>query len=134
MNLFTYGTLMFPEVWKRIDIGEFDSTPATLQGFACYRVREAVFPGIVRSNRTDQVRGVVYLNLDEHTLFEIDTYESGLYKREQVEVTLDDGTVLPCFVYVVPDSRREALTDEPWNADAFEERELEAYLNGVNQV
>ena len=54
MNLFTYGTLMFPEVWQRIGVGDFSSIPATLPGFAIFRVRDAVFPGIVRAQPHDQ--------------------------------------------------------------------------------
>jgi gamma-glutamylcyclotransferase (GGCT)/AIG2-like uncharacterized protein YtfP len=130
MNLFTYGTLMFPEVWKRIDIGEFVSTPAILHGFAIYRVRDTVFPGIVRASATDQVRGLTFLDLDEATLFEIDTYETGFYERIDVTATLDSGAEVPCSVYVIPDSRRHELTDDSWDALHFKEKELEKYLNG----
>ncbi|MCG8451284.1 MAG: gamma-glutamylcyclotransferase [Pirellulales bacterium] len=130
LNLFTYGTLMFPEVWKRIHIGEFPAVPATLRGFAIYRVRDAVFPGIVRADDTKQVTGRVYLNLDEDTLFELDAYESDLYERINVTATLEDGTELACYAFVVPDSHRQALTDEPWDATQFEQQELQKYLHG----
>ena len=129
-NLFAYGTLMFPEVWERIGIEEFKSTPAILPGFAIYRVHDAVFPGIVRASEENCVKGVMYLDLDEETLFEIDTYESGLYKREEVTATLDNGEVVQCSAYVIPDSRRQALTEEPWDAAQFQENELKKYLNG----
>ena len=129
-NLFTYGTLMFPQVWERIGIGDFTSTPATLPGFAIYRVRDAVFPGIVRASTKDCVKGVMYLGLDEETLFEIDTYESGLYEREEVTATLANGEVVQCSAYVIPNSRCQALTDEPWDSARFEKEELEKYLNG----
>ncbi len=130
MNLFTYGTLMFPEVWKRINIGEFASQPATLYEFAIYRIRDAVFPGLVRGSASDQVRGLVYFDLDEETLFEIDTYESNLYERVPVAVTLDNGSQLSCETYRVLDSCRDVITEEPWDASRFEQEELEKYLQG----
>ncbi|NOZ40114.1 MAG: gamma-glutamylcyclotransferase, partial [Planctomycetes bacterium] len=72
---------MFPEVWRRIDVGEFPSQPATLPGFAIYRVKDAVFPGIVRAEPDDLVNGVLYRNLEEDILFELEAYESDLYER-----------------------------------------------------
>ena len=91
MHLFTYGTLTFPEVWQRIAVcdpdSKTDSEPATLHGFAIFRVKDAVFPGIIRAREADFVKGVLYRNLDEETLFELDTYESDFYERQTVWVT-----------------------------------------------
>ena len=129
-NLFAYGTLMFADVWRRIHIGEFTSEPATLRGFSIYRVQDAVFPGIVRSGEDCQVSGRVYRNLDDDTIFELDAYESDLYERVEVEVTLEGGAPLRCFAYVIPPARREALTDEHWDAAWFEKTQLTKYLEG----
>jgi len=131
MHLFTYGTLVFPEVWKRIAVRKFEGERATLRGFSIYRVKDAVFPGIVRSCVEDYVTGMLYRDLDGETLFELDAYESDFYLRETVQVTLEDGEEVECQAYLVPDSRRELLTDEPWDAQWFAEHKLEKYLNGV---
>jgi len=120
---------MFPEVWQRIDVGEFPSQPAALPGFAIYRVKDAVFPGIVRAEPNDMVSGLLYSNLDEDTLFELDAYESDLYERIAVIAATENGP-LECTAFVIPDSRREALTNEPWDAKRFEQHELKRYLHG----
>jgi len=130
MHLFTYGTLTFPEVWERISVGTFPSRPAVLRGYAMYRVKDAVYPGIVRSDSGAEVQGVLYDNLDEDTLFELDTYESSFYNRVPVTVLVNDGTEVECQAYVVPDSRRDLLTDEQWDKDWFHRHELHRYLNG----
>lgn len=130
MHLFAYGTLMFADVWQRIDLGEFESQPASLQGFSIYRIRDAVFPGILQTDDGSRVNGRVFRELDEETLFELDTYESELYERMEVDVTLQDGTTLACQTYVIPASRREALSDQPWDAARFEQHELKNYLKG----
>lgn len=129
MHLFTYGTLMFPEVWERIDVGNFQSEPATLPGFAIYRVKDAVFPGIVRAEPSDQVNGLVYFDLDEESLFELDAYESDLYERVPVIAASEHGPI-ECTAYVIPDSNRGALTSEVWDAKWFAEHQLEKYLHG----
>jgi gamma-glutamylcyclotransferase (GGCT)/AIG2-like uncharacterized protein YtfP len=47
MHLFTYGTLMFPEVWQAVVGRQFESTPAVAPGYQIFRVKDAVFPGII---------------------------------------------------------------------------------------
>lgn len=120
---------MFPQVWQRIDVGSFPSERATLPGFAIYRVRDAVFPGIVRAEPSDQVQGLVYLGLDEDALFELDAYESDLYDRIPVIAATEHGAI-ECTAYVIPDANRDALTDEFWDPQWFREHQLEKYLNG----
>ncbi len=131
MHLFTYGTLVFPEVWQRIAVREATAERATLWGFAIYRVKNAVFPGIVRTGEEDCVAGVLYRDLDEDTLFELDAYESDFYERLTVSVVTEEGESVECQAYHVPDSRRDMLTDEPWDAQWFAEHKLANYLKGA---
>jgi len=121
---------MFPEVWQRISIGEFPSQPATLRGYAMYRVKDAVYPGIILSETPAEVQGLVYADLDEDTLFELDTYESSFYERLPVMVTTASGEELECHSFIVPQSRRDLLTNEPWDREWFRLNELDRYLNG----
>ncbi len=130
MHLFTYGTLMFPEVWQRISIGSFPAQPAVLRGYSMYRVKDAVYPGIICGETDSEVRGMLYTDLDEDTLFELDTYESSFYVRLPVRAITASGQDLECHAYVVPSSRRDLLTSEPWDAEWFRSHELDRYLNG----
>lgn len=130
MHLFTYGTLTFPEVWDRISIGMFPSRPAILRGYSMFRVKDAVYPGIIRSDAVSEVHGVLYDDLDEDTLFELDTYESSFYDRLPVKVMVAEGAEVECHAYIVPDSRKDLLTDERWDKEWFRAHELQRYLNG----
>jgi gamma-glutamylcyclotransferase (GGCT)/AIG2-like uncharacterized protein YtfP len=131
MHLFTYGTLMFPEVWRRIAVREAVSERAMLAGFAIYRIKNAVIPGMVRSENGDRVQGVLYRDLDDEMLFELDAYESDFYRRETVRATTDSGESVECQAYILPESRREMLTEEPWDADWFAKHKLAGYLSGA---
>ena len=131
MQLFTYGTLVFPEVWQRIAVREATAERATLAGFAIYRVKNAVFPGIVRAEPTDKVSGVLYSDLDDETLFELDAYESDFYHREEVTAVTGSGKEVACHAYVVPHSRRNMLTNEPWDSKWFAKHKLKSYLDGT---
>jgi len=128
MHLFTYGTLMFAEVWRQVVWRPFPSRRATLAGYAVYRVRDRVFPGMVRTGQADVVSGLIYSDLDEEAIWRLDDYESDFYERLAVEATTDDGTRLVCQAYIVPDSKREVLAEAPWDADWFEQHDLASYL------
>jgi gamma-glutamylcyclotransferase (GGCT)/AIG2-like uncharacterized protein YtfP len=130
MNLFTYGTLMFPEVWQRIGIAAGESEPATLQGYAAYRLCDTVIPGIIEAGDDDITTGVLYHGLDEETLFELDAYESDLYQRSAVQVMTSEGISTESQSYIIPQKRRQALSDERWDAERFKQVELVKYLAG----
>ena len=119
MHVFTYGTLMFPEVWKAVAGREFKSIKGIAAGFAVYRVRDAVFPGIVHASEQDGVRGVVYLDVAAESLARLDLFEDDFYRRETLWVACDDGERRAAEAYVVPTENRAVLTDEPWRADEF---------------
>ena len=129
MNFFAYGTLLFPEVWQRIDVGQFESVPATLPGFAIYRIVDALFPGIVRAEPSYYVNGRVFFDLDEDALFELDAYESDLYERIPIVAVTEKGPV-ECTAYVIPEANRRALTNEYWDAELFQQHQPEKYLHG----
>lgn len=89
-----------------------------------------MYPGIIRCDEPREVHGLVYADLDEDTLFELDTYESSFYERLPVTVITDDGETLECHAYIVPPSRKDLLTSDPWDAEWFRANELDKYLNG----
>jgi len=119
MHVFTYGTLMYPEVWRAVVGREFATVGGRAAGFAIYRVRDAVFPGIIAATPRDAVRGVVYLDVDEASVDRLDRFEDGFYERQQIVVAGEDGRELVADSYVVPHARREVLTEEPWLAEEF---------------
>lgn len=45
-HLFTYGSLMFENVWRRVVSGRYRSTPATLHGYRRQRVRGEDYPAL----------------------------------------------------------------------------------------
>jgi gamma-glutamylcyclotransferase (GGCT)/AIG2-like uncharacterized protein YtfP len=119
MHVFTYGTLMFPEVWKAVAGREFPSVQGTADSFAVYRVRHAAFPGIIHAAKLDSVRGVVYLDVDAASLARLDLFEDDFYRRESLWIDCDDGQRRAADAYVVPHENLAVLTDEPWRADEF---------------
>jgi gamma-glutamylcyclotransferase (GGCT)/AIG2-like uncharacterized protein YtfP len=119
MHVFTYGTLMFPEVWQAVVGREFATVQATASGYAIFRVRDAVFPGIIAAGERDTVRGVVYLEVDPASIARLDLFEDDFYRRESLWLTCADGERRAAEAYVVPVENRRVLTNETWQADRF---------------
>ena len=119
MHVFTYGTLMFPEVWQAVVGREYAAVLGTAASYAIYRVADAVFPGIVAAGDDEAVRGVVYLDVDDAAVARLDRFEDDFYERQTLWVDCDDGERRAVGAYVVPAKNRAVLTDEPWDRDDF---------------
>jgi gamma-glutamylcyclotransferase (GGCT)/AIG2-like uncharacterized protein YtfP len=119
MHVFTYGTLMFPEVWQAVVGRLFESVGGNAAGFEVFRVRDAVFPGIIPGDGACSVRGVVYLDVDSGSLERLDRFEDDFYERRALSIDCSDGRERLAEAYVVPLEKRNVLTSEPWTREAF---------------
>lgn len=132
MNLFVYGTLMFPEVWRRVAGGEHRRQPATLHDYAAFRVRGEPYPVLAPAPGAT-VSGVVVYGVEDDAMTRLDAYEGDLYVRIEVEVALTPAGAAPaerlnCQAYSLSSARREAKTDELWDVEQFRDQWLAEYL------
>jgi gamma-glutamylcyclotransferase (GGCT)/AIG2-like uncharacterized protein YtfP len=119
MHVFTYGTLMFPEVWQAVVGRSFETVEGTAPGFEVFRVCDAVFPGIIAGTGECSVRGVVYLDVDRESTERLDRFEDEFYERRAIAVDCSDGQRRMAEAYVVPAVNRSVLTSEPWSRESF---------------
>src|SRR5262245_53422920 len=118
MHVFTYGTLMFPEVWQSVVGRSFETVGGQAEGYAIFRVQDAVFPGIAAAPGS-AVQGVVYLDVDDASLARLDRFEDDFYDRQSLTIACEDGQLLQAEAYVVPPANSNVLTNEPWERNAF---------------
>ena len=128
MHLFTYGTLMFPSIWQRVVGIDFAAQPATLRGYAVYRVRNDVYPVLVEGDPTTVAEGLVYYDLDSKTIAKLDRYESCIYIRQTIQATSTDDRLFECATYVLSPKHRSLCTDDPWTAEWFTQHALQEYM------
>ncbi len=119
-HVFTYGSLMFPEVWTRLVPRPRASVAAVLDGYVREGVRGQSYPGI-REQAGAHTAGRLYLDIDAQELARLDAFEGSEYQRESVTVRLDnrDGRTitLPAQVYRFIDRTR--LDGAPWDSARF---------------
>jgi gamma-glutamylcyclotransferase (GGCT)/AIG2-like uncharacterized protein YtfP len=127
INVFVYGSLMYPEVWNRLVDRDFECRPAQLSGYRRLKVKNEEYPGLVRDIGT--VSGVVWLALDEQTVRRLDTFEAKCYRRVAGIVMDEAGRELPADFYVIKESYRDILEDAEWDPDDFQRRGLRRFID-----
>ena len=124
-HVFTYGSLMFAEVWQRVVRGQYRSMPVTLAGHARFAVRDETYPGMIERTGA-QVVGVLYFDVDTADLAALDHFEGLDYRRIAVSVMADGGEAFDAESYLYLPAQK--LLDQPWDPEAFQmQRFLQTY-------
>jgi gamma-glutamylcyclotransferase (GGCT)/AIG2-like uncharacterized protein YtfP len=127
MNIFTYGTLMIPTVMYTVTNRHFRSQKAILRGYARFTVRAQSFPGII-SVPDAITKGIIYLDVDEPSLQQLDAFEGDLYRRTPIRVEIQEDKMLPAEAYVIKRKYRGYLSSKKWDVDDFSQNALESFL------
>ena len=130
MRLFCYGTLMVPEIMRRVTGGHFEAIEASLDDYGCYIVQGQPFPGIVREAGA-VTQGLLYAGVGDRFLRRLDRYEGELYERVRVCATDAAGRSLQAWAYVIAPVSRGLLSDRAWDLKVFEREHLGNYLHSV---
>jgi gamma-glutamylcyclotransferase (GGCT)/AIG2-like uncharacterized protein YtfP len=131
-SVFTYGSLMFEQVWRQVVAGRYDRLPATLQGFRRQRVRGASYPSLRRCEG-HAVGGILYLDVTHADLAALDAFEGEDYRRIPVQVTADPTAGTPQAARLLAADAYLFVADakvEPgeWDAGRFEREQIAAFL------
>jgi gamma-glutamylcyclotransferase (GGCT)/AIG2-like uncharacterized protein YtfP len=130
VSFFAYGSLLVPRVMRAVTGKIFPAVPAVLFGYARYRIAGESFPGIVKEpgSRTE---GTLYRGVDPASMDVLDRFEDEFYARIRVTVRDADGNECEADTYAVPPERRSVLSTLPWDRDAFERGDLDAFLETI---
>jgi gamma-glutamylcyclotransferase (GGCT)/AIG2-like uncharacterized protein YtfP len=124
-HIFTYGSLMFADVWEKVVRGKYRSGAAVATGHARFAIRGETYPGMVAASG-QEVAGVVYFDVVAEDLAALDAFEGEVYRRDAVTVQLASGETVDADTYIYLDAAR--LADAPWEPEAFQmQRFLDTY-------
>jgi gamma-glutamylcyclotransferase (GGCT)/AIG2-like uncharacterized protein YtfP len=124
-HLFTYGSLMFEDVWNRLVRGHYLSQHATLNGFARRSVKEDEYPVIFQAN--EQVEGVVYYDISAEDMVILDAFEGEYYARQEVELWVKNEPIRAC-VYVLKEEHFDIIDPKPWSEALFATEGIKRFL------
>ncbi len=117
-HIFTYGSLMCPQIMERVCGLHANSRPATLHHFRRSRLQHLDYPGIF-ALKDACVPGILYLCLPAPALQRLDDFEGVQYSRQEVDVELDDGQYISAMTYVLQAHCQDLVTGEEWDFPAF---------------
>ncbi|HZW22072.1 gamma-glutamylcyclotransferase family protein [Noviherbaspirillum sp.] len=124
-HVFTYGSLMFPEVWQRVVRGGYRSAPARLDGHVRFEIAGETYPGMI-VRRGAAVDGVLYFDVSPADMAALDAFEGSEYRRDTVKVALASGEQVDAgtYIYLLP----QKLSESSWLPEAFQmERFIDSY-------
>ena len=124
-GFFAYGTLALSPVLEALVGRPIAGAPASLEGWARYRVRGALYPALVPESGA-RTEGSLYPALSPDELVLVDRFEGSLYERRCLEVR-SGSAVRSAQVYVVSPGAEAALSNEPWDVAEFAARHLERF-------
>lgn len=127
MNLFTYGSLMFPEVWNRVTGQPLTGQPATLPGHAARRLRGESYPVLV-PDPSSKTCGILYTHISPEAMHRLDQFEGRFYDRVTVSVLTEDGKAQEAWTYRAANPTHPDILSEPWEAEVFVRTHLPTFL------
>jgi len=127
MDIFTYGSLMFPAMMKAVTGRDFSSRNARVKNHARFRVRGESYPGLTPLEGA-VTQGVLHLNVDALSLRRLDDFEGEMYERTEISAEAFDGESLMAQTYLIKPQYRDRLSSEPWDPEHFEKADLVQFM------
>ena len=127
-NIFTYGSLMFDQVWSEVVEGSYERFESILRGYDRKSVRNEIYPVIIPASPYSEVRGIVYLDVTADDLARLDRFEGEYYFRQKLEVTTQDMITLPAETYVLKEEYYSILSLQEWDPVHFSSTGIHSFL------
>lgn len=131
-NLFVYGTLIFPEILKKLTGEEINGVPAILENYKRYAIYDGdmarSYPAVIKENN-ERVEGILLLGIKQSVIDIIDFFEGNEFERSIVPVKAADNIYF-ASVYVWKESQHFKLKSD-WDIEHFKKKYLRIYLNKV---
>ncbi|MCU0917126.1 MAG: gamma-glutamylcyclotransferase [Planctomycetes bacterium] len=134
MKLFTYGSLMFGEVWSQLVRGDYVKRPARLQGFTRRSVHADVYPVIFKSHSSDWVDGFVYFGVSDEDLSRLDAFEGDAYDRQTHTVVVEDFEKHAAEAYVLKDCYKYLVNNSRWDPQWFAREALPFFIHNCRGI
>lgn len=126
MHLFTYGSLMFPQVWTTVVRGDYKKQPARLQGHQRRRIKGETYPAAIAAGLDNVIDGQLYMNISPEDMQRLDLFEGSDYEKIEAPVTLTDNSRVMAAVYLYRHHAR--LVEKDWDVEWFEREGITLFL------
>jgi len=129
VNIFCYGSLMYPEVWNLVVEGDYQQQPGQIFGYRRKKIKNEEYPGLIAAKAEDTVEGLVYCNVSNDDLKRLDLFEGNQYIRVEVDCLLSHNSYLKTHTYLINPQEQTIVDKEDWDKQHFEQNGLKNFLN-----
>ena len=117
-HVFTYGSLMFADIFEGVTEERCRQQNATLNQWQRYALLDRTYPGAANcQDLTAQIKGVLWFDVSAQALLKLDAFEGREYRRQSVTVLCESTQPQTAWIYRWLD---ESLFSGAWHVDAFE--------------
>ncbi len=128
MNVFTYGSLIFPEVMEALTAQQFKYEDVVLSNFERRALVGKPYPGLIAKVGAI-VEGRLWFDLDKSSIEILDQFEGARYERRTAVMDCPSQGQVTASFYVTPPALENTLTNEPWDVAHFKSRHLTRYVS-----
>ena len=125
INVFTYGSLMYPPIWKRVVLGDYEHSDGYVSGYRRLRILSKVYPALIRGDQ--RVQGVIWFQVSTADVDRLDRFEGAYYRRSKCFTKLIDGSTVRCQVYLWNQCYQDLLLNLEWDPSAFEKEGIKRF-------
>lgn len=131
-HIFTYGSLMFPEVWERVVNRRYKNCEANTVGLIRRKISHSTYPVAFEGGPENILDGRLYWNVTPADLERLDRFEGEYYVRKPVAVTnSQDGTKINADVFLLKPKYNLLAGPEDWSPRHFQKHELRRFIHTV---
>jgi len=130
-HIFTYGSLMFEEIWQCVIRNPYQREIAWLDGFRRTCVLGDTYPVILPRSGEKDLQGFLYLSVNPLDLRKLDDFEGDYYYRRKVFPRIRSGNAyrtIESETYVLKPRYAHLASLRPWDPQGFEERHLKHFI------
>ncbi len=127
-HVFTYGSLMYEQIWNLVVEGVYLKSTATISGFIRRAVIGEDYPALLGPAGSAETEGILYFNVTAADLCRLDEFEGRYYARKQEPVVVEDGSTFAAQVYIFKDRYRHLVSEIEWDPAQFETAGMKRFI------
>lgn len=126
-NLFTYGSLMFPAVWRQLVSEPRESKLAFLPNFSRRLIFLDTYPLIIADTAYTGILGKIYFGLTTADIARLDWFEGEIYRRIRIDAQVGREKI-SCETYVPKPEYETLVRQDIWRGDIFQSIQMPIFL------
>lgn len=131
-HIFTYGSLMFPEVWERVVNRRYKSCEAHTAGLVRRKISNSTYPVAFAGSPENVLDGRLYWNVSPADLGRLDRFEGEYYERKPILVASgQDETKISADVFLLKPKYKLLAGPDDWSPRHFQKHELQRFIHRV---